>query len=70
MPTGKLATAYAAEFTDCRVNTVHINYYIPVGNTNRSNAINWTLADVHVLLVDEVRCRYYTNVTLNQKYNQ
>ena len=53
-PTGKLASAYSAEFTDCRVNTVHSRYFIPVGNTNRYNAINWTLADVHVLLVDEV----------------
>ena len=49
-PTGKLASAYATEF--------HANYFIPVGNTNRNNGINWSLADVHMLLVDEVRCSY------------
>ena len=57
-PTGKLASAYATEFPDCRVNRVHANYFIPVGNTNRNNGINWSLADVHMLLVDEVRCSY------------
>ena len=54
-PTGKLASIYAKEYPDCRVNTVHSNYFIPVGNTNKNNDINWNLADVHVLLVDEVR---------------
>ena len=54
-PTGKLARAYAAECPDYRVNTVHSNYFIPVGKTSQNNGINWSLTDVHVLLVDEVR---------------
>ena len=62
-PTGKIASAYAAEFPDCRVNTVHSNYFIPVGKTNQNNGINWSLTDIHVLLVDEIRCTYSTNIT-------
>ena len=54
-PTGKLARVYGKEYPDSGVNTVHSNYFIPVGNTNKNNDINWNLADVHVLLVDEVR---------------
>ena len=50
-----LASVYTKDFPDCKVNTVHSNYFIPVGKTNKNNGINWNLADVHVLLVDEVR---------------
>ena len=53
-PTGKLASTYAKDFPACRVNTVHSNYFIPVDKTNKNNGINWGLADIHVLLVDEV----------------
>ena len=53
-PTGKLASTYAIELPMCRCNTVHTNYFIPVGNTRQSNVINWGLSDVHVLLEDEV----------------
>ena len=55
VPTGKLATTYATEFPQCRANTVHSNFFIPVGNRKKNTSINWSLADVHVLLVDEVR---------------
>ena len=68
--TGKLASAYAVEFPDCRVNTVHTNCYIPVENTNRNNAIHWTLVDVHVLLVDEVRCCYFRVFKLKNTSNK
>lgn len=54
-PTGKLASTYAEQFPDCRANTVHTNYFIPVGDNQEANVINWSLADVHVLLVDEVK---------------
>ena len=53
-PTGKLASTYAEELPSCRCNTVHANYFVPVGDVEESNPINWSLADVHVLLVDEV----------------
>ena len=53
-PTGKLALTYAEVLPFCRCNTVHTNYFVPVGNNKVKNAINWSLADVHVLLVDEV----------------
>ena len=53
-PTGKLASKYAIEHPMCRCNTVHTNYFIPVGNNKQRYAINWGLSDVHVLLVDEV----------------
>ena len=53
-PTGKLASTYAQELPSCRCNTVHTNYFVPVGDAPQSNPINWSLADVHVLLVDEV----------------
>ena len=53
-PIGKLASTYAEELPFCRCNTVHSNYFVPAGNTKGTNAINWSLADVHVLLNDEV----------------
>ena len=53
-PTEKLASKYAIEHPMCRCNTVHTNYFIPVGNNKQRYAINWGLSDVHVLLVDEV----------------
>ena len=53
-PTGKLASTYAQELPSCRCNTVHTNYFVPVGDVEQSNPINWSLADIHVLLVDEV----------------
>ena len=53
--TGKLATTYATEFPQCIANTVHTNCFIPVGKTRKICGINWSLADVHALLVDEVR---------------
>ena len=52
--TGKLAPTYAQELPSCRCNTVHTNYFVPVGDVQQSNAINWSLAGVLVLLVDEV----------------
>lgn len=55
-PIGKLAGRYAAEFPYCRVNTVHRNYFIPAEKTNQNNGIDWGLTDVHVVVVDEVRC--------------
>ena len=54
-PIRKLVSVYAKEYPHCRVNTVHSNYFIPVGNTKKNNGINRSLADVHVLLVDKVR---------------
>ena len=54
-PTGMLTSVYTKDFPDCKVNTVHSNYFIPIGKTNKNNGINWNLADMHVLLVDEVR---------------
>ena len=53
-PTGKLASKYAMELPMCRCNTVHTNYFIPVGNTKQANAITWGLSDKHVTLVDKV----------------
>ena len=53
-PTGKLASTYAEILPFCRCNTIHANYFVPVGNIKGKNAINWSLADAHVLLVDEV----------------
>ena len=52
--TGKLALTYAEVLPFCRCNTVDTNYFVPVDNNKVKNAINWSLADVHVLLVDEV----------------
>ena len=53
-PTGKLALTYAEILPFCRYNTVHANYFVPVGNIKGKNAINWSLVDAHVLLVAEV----------------
>ena len=53
--TGKLASTNTEQLSDCRANTVHTNYFIPVGDNQQPNAINWSLADVHVLIVDEVK---------------
>ena len=40
-PTGKLASRYAKDLADCRCNTVHTNYHIPVGTNKTSyNTIN------------------------------
>ena len=66
-PTGKLASTYAKEFPDCRVNTVHSNYFILVGKTNKNNGINWSLADVYVLLVDEVKFYFVKSLYLLTK---
>ena len=52
-PTGKLAARYASRLPECRCNTVHANFYVPV-NTDEQLGINWSLADVHLLIVDEV----------------
>lgn len=67
MPTGKLASAYAKDLPDCRVNNVHRNYFLPIGNTNKNNGINWNLADIHILLVDEVRVCYIKPLYLSLK---
>ena len=64
-PTGKLASVYAKEFPQCRVNTVHANYFIPVGTTNKNNGINWGLTDIHVLLVDEVRFHFIESILIS-----
>ena len=45
-PTGKLTSTYAQEFPSCWCNTVHTNYFVQVGDTQQSNAINWSLADI------------------------
>ena len=52
-PTGKLAARYKQQLPDCRCNTVHSNFTIPVG-AKRMGSINWSLSDIHVLLIDEV----------------
>ena len=52
--TGKLASTYAQELPSCQSNTVHTNYFIPIDKTKQSNTTNWSLANVHVLLVDKV----------------
>ena len=53
-PTGKLASKYVMELPMRRCNTVHTNYFIPVGKTKQPYAISWGLSDVHILLVEEV----------------
>ena len=53
-PTRKVASTYSEILPFCRCNTVHTTYFVPYGNIKGKNAINWSLADVHVLLVDEV----------------
>ena len=52
-PTGKLYVRYKQQLPNCRCNTVHTNFFIPVG-VKDPGSINWTLSDVHLLLVDEV----------------
>ena len=52
-PTGKLAARYKQQLPDCRCNIVHSNFTISVG-TKDMEAINWSLSDVHALLIDEV----------------
>ena len=60
--TGKLASVYAKEYPDYRVNTVHSNYFLPIGKADENNSINWNLADVHVILVDEVRSSFVSRI--------
>ena len=67
-PTGKLASKYAMEHPMCRCNTVHTNYFNPVGNSKQRYAINWGLSDVHVLLVDEVIKFSHVIVHTRHKY--
>ena len=45
-------STYAQQLPSCRCNTVHTNYFVPVGDVQQPNAINWSLADVHILLAD------------------
>ena len=45
-PTGKLAARYAKDLPDCRCNTVHTNYFFPVGDDQSCyNTITWSLFD-------------------------
>ena len=64
-PTGKSASLYAKEFPECRVNTVHTNYFIPVGTTNKNTGINRGLTDIHVLLVDKVRFHFIESILIS-----
>ena len=74
-PTRKLASTYAQEFPSCQCNTIHINYFVPIDKTKQPNTINWSLADVHVLLGDEVSntfpcltpCFYQQNKVVKQQ---
>ena len=69
-PTGKIASKYAMECPMCRCNTVHTNYFIPVGNSKQWYAINWGLSDLHVLLVDEViKLSFIVIVHTRHKYH-
>ena len=61
-PTGKLAARYASRLPECRCNTVHSNFYIPVNNDEHLG-INWSLADVHILIVDEVYLFFLMTLT-------
>ena len=56
--TGKLAARYARKFRGTKCNTVHTNFFIPVGN-QQENGINWSLSDVSILIIDEVFTWYY-----------
>ena len=69
VPTGKLASAYAQEFRSCQCNTVHTKYFIPIDKAKQPNTINWSLANIHVLLVDEVTAlsRALTSIFLRRK---
>lgn len=51
-PTGKLASTYSVEFPDVRCDTVHCTFNISVNSDVRT--INWGLANVHFIVVDEV----------------
>ena len=53
VPTGKLAARYKQQLPNCGCNTVHSNFTIPVGAKDMGS-INWSLSDIHVLLIDEV----------------
>ena len=61
-PTGKLAARYASRLPECRCNTVHSNFFIPVNNDEQLG-INWSLADVHILIVDEVYLSFLMTLT-------
>ena len=52
-PTGKLAARYKQQLPNCKCNTVHSNFTIPVAEKH-TGSVNWSLSDVHVLLIDEV----------------
>ena len=64
-PTGKLAARYKQQLPNCRCNTVHTNFTIPV-DEKPAGSVNWSLSDVHVLLIDEVlsSLNMYLMVTL------
>ena len=55
-PTGKLTARYKQQLPNCQYNTVHSNFTIPVGQKDLGS-INWSLSDIHVLLIDEVLSR-------------
>ena len=63
-PTGKLSSTYAHQLPMCRCNTVHSNYFIPLDKTAHPNTINWSLSDVHVLLMDEVIYSNYSHLLM------
>ena len=52
-PTGELAARYKQQLPNCRCNTVHSNFTVPVGEKHM-RSVNWSLSDVHVLLIDGV----------------
>ena len=58
-PTGKLAARYEQQLPNCRCNTVVSNFTIPVGE-KRVGSVNWSLSDIHVLLIDEVLSLHQT----------
>ena len=53
-PTGKLSSTYEHQLPICRRNADHRNFFNGVGKAAHPNIINWSLYDIHVLLVDEV----------------
>ena len=61
-PAGKLAAWYASRLPECRCSTVHSNFFVPVNNEEQLR-INWNLADVHILIVDEVY--WFFGITLS-----
>ena len=50
-----------------QINTVHTNYFLPVGRINKNNGINWGLTDIHVLMVDEVRFYFIESILISIK---